>query len=310
MRYSIIKYIFVSQLKFEEQINLKYITMTRNFRRMIRKFNIKLNKILWRIIINGIKYAVIFFFLLILLCITIFLSVFWEREISTDIADWGNFSMFISGIFAVLSVFLLYATFLKQLAAAKEQRKYAIRQRHEAKEQSKIYLKTSFNMLFANRLSIQRKLYNKISPESFLSMHNRIDSYLRGFSGCSEPENKHKIIQDAYNNAFGMRERDKDINVYFKFLYHTIMYVHNTNYMTKEEKKNLLSLLQAQMNTHELFCYIINVLDANNKNFISIIDEYNFFEDLGVDNQIFNLYIKDYFKNTKFFKINPDIQVF
>ena len=69
-------------------------------------------------------------------------------------------------------------------------------------------------------------------------------------------------------------------------------------------------MLQSQMNNHELFCYIINMIDVNNKKFNALLDEYDFFCDLGIDYNVYQFFIKDYFPRTDFNQVKSNNETY
>lgn len=253
--------------------------------------------------------------------IYLFIRAFgWSSLVSTNMQDWGAYATCLATITSFVSVVLIYLTYKAQSEMYKEQ--------------SRISYLSKFNEIFTDMLQVQRELYNKTNPNIFYELHGHVILLLKGVYKKLDPNNGTMEINDsflrffvkkAYGTFFDKKSKrysnpllvlDKKINRkftprefdnlrnYFKYLYHLVIYVALNKDLTVYDKSIYMNMIQAQMSTDELFCYMINVMDyyyrvdgrisnsvpdgiysgvdndQENKAYINILFQYDFFEDL------------------------------
>lgn len=201
---------------------------------------------------------------------------FGNATFSISMQDWGAYATCLATITSFVSIVLIYLTYKSQTEMYKEQIRVS-------------YL-SKFNEVFTSMLQVQRDLYKKTNPNIFYELHKHVNEWLdkmRQDSISEEFLSEHKkqffrnSVKEAYgfffnnnrlsrktlilpnNYAISMftpREVDSLRN-YFKYLYHIICYVVFDKELSQSDKETYMDMIQAQMSTDELFCYMINVMD-------------------------------------------------
>lgn len=246
-------------------------------------------------------------------------------NISTEMDDWGNYSMCLGAIISFVSVILIYITYRKQAESYNEQAKSAY--------------KMQFDSTFFKLLDIQRQIHfeciNKVieykESESSKKEFKSVFSFMKYRITCElksrlnndttefkESEAIEKIssiytcvtkFDDKFSPDGIMQEthEENDIMHYFRNLYHVIKHVNDSS-LSSEEKRKYIDLIQAQMNDEELLAMLFNVVHytANNTNklYFSLLDDYTFFENLRPPHNKAYFLIKPLFKksNLKYIK--------
>lgn len=176
--------------------------------------------------------------LLFLTSMFVFLQVFWMKELSWDMSDWGAYAACLGVPFTFASVLLAYRAFRKQSETA----------RH-----------TTFDTLFSQMLANHHNLYQKaVGNENSNIFHEMCVS----FRDCShkDPMSPKEIFEfwNAYREKIGADFANFDN--YFKYIFYEVDWVCRQEIFNDEEKKRYVRMIQSQMNNEELFCYVVNLL--------------------------------------------------
>ena len=291
--------------------------------------------------INGRELLICFllcvFFLIILFSVIVFINVFVRQGVSEDITDWGNYSMCVGALFTFVSLVLVYFTYREQSEAYRKQAEVNQQQLNKIQQQfelsqkeAQISNKMFFDSTFFNLLNVQRQIhlecvsdkYNEKGWENgvFCKIKENIKKqYPKLKHIYTEADDVRNIIIEMYETStdFSMRTSpneipsryvENDIMYYFRNLYQIICHVHR-NFLDEEEKKKYINIIQAQMSDEELLVMLFNVIHYTSKNgnkeYLKILDDYGFFENLRSpydDEDMQNLVfpIKLLFKKTTF----------
>lgn len=169
---------------------------------------------------------------------------------------------------------------------------------------------STFNSVFTQLISGHRDVYQKTIDKdgtnpftkfytSFESLFKTNDviskicicSFYRKYLGLNlnnctntnnnniSSENNNKPSKDDCINAVDPVE---SINMcaYFKYIYHEVCFIDSFIYLNSDQKQKYISIIQAQMTNHELFCYLINQIEHENKEYHQILKKNKFFDNL------------------------------
>lgn len=292
-------------------------------------------KIEWRdLLICSLLCA---FFLIILFSVILFIRVFTPQSVSEDITDWGNYSMCVGALFTFVSLVLVYFTYREQSEAYRKQSEVnqqqldKIQQQFElSQKEAQISNKMFFDSTFFNLLNVQRQIhlecvsdkYNEKGWENgvFCKIKENIKKqYQKWKHTYTVADDVKNIIIEIYEtstdfsmktspNEIPSRYVENDIMYYFRNLYQIICHVHRS-FLDEEEKKKYINIIQAQMSDEELLVMLFNVIHYTSKNgnkdYLKILDDYGFFENLRSpyddrDMQDIVFPIKLLFNNTTF----------
>ena len=200
-----------------------------------------------------------------------------------DFASTPNaFSLFgdyVGGVFGamtgIVSVVLLYLTYTKQIEIFQKQEKQTVHQQFE----------TDFFHLLDNFRDLLRHMNNKSERTEGLSYIHSIRKLVEAdinkvFTPLNALETRRKI-DDVYNTAF-LAESDQ-LGHYFRSLYHLLKFVEE-HCLNVDERKMYFDLIQAQMNTDELYLTCLNGISRyGRKNMRPLLDKSSFLENLAID---------------------------
>lgn len=174
--------------------------------------------------------------LLFLTSMFVFLQVFWMKELSWDMSDWGAYAACLGVPFTFASVLLAYRAFRKQSETA----------RH-----------TTFDTLFSQMLANHHNLYQKAVKEDSLVFYRFCRFFIQNDEFSKTPKGMY-VFWEAYRQYIGARFANFDN--YFKYIYYEVNWVCRQEIFNDEEKKRYVRMIQSQMNNEELFCYVVNLL--------------------------------------------------
>lgn len=263
----------------------------------------RLDKLFKKILSEQYMYRFIaLFFVIVFASFIVFLFLFIPQELSASIADWGNYSMCLGALLTFISVLLIYNTYKEQSKAYQEQ------------------LKTSYSMqfdsTFFNMLSIQRQIHSECINYAikykdshgkeyechsvFAYIKKKIqehESDLNDLDASLETAKARKKICNIYADVTNFKtggvvmgektmiisREEYDIMHYFRNLYHLICHVENS-LLLDSEKRKYIGIIQAQMSDEELLTMLFNVIhyivNNGNEGYFTILDTYNFFENI------------------------------
>lgn len=217
------------------------------------------------------------------------------------IDKYDELGAFIAGLttpFLSISAFiLLYLTYKSQkqeLAASKQ----------ILKSQSKTLKKQQFETTFFNMLNLHHSIVNNtdvkvsvarlqsivrnrdqsVSPEirngrdCFTYFYERFDNYYRDEKNSRDTSTLNSelsIIQESYDEFYSQFQLD--LGHYFRNLYHIVKFVHRSGISNKQE---YISLLRAQLSSHELLLLFYNGLSYNGTKFKPLIEQYHFLKSM------------------------------
>ncbi len=192
------------------------------------------------------------------LIIGMFIYVFHNQSISTDILDWASFGGYIGGTFSILSVLLMYMIF---------------------REQSLLAYRTQYESILFEKLKMLREFSEKNETilknySSEISSHFRVDN--------RDVELDNKTISELVTYYYRIHLNNMPIDQYFSYFYHIINFIDNDADIDQIDKKKYISVMQAQLSNCELFATFWNAISVN-KEYIYILDYYNFYENLASD---------------------------
>lgn len=220
-----------------------------------------------------------------------------------DTGTWGTFGDYIGGvlgtIFSFFGVILIYATYKNQVATTLLQQ-----------------FETTFFTLLQNQREILKSLKGEFKTFGFMPNLNSIeisrehgDAYISAMALGIE-ENMESIdleftktledhlvkINEIYDINYSGRKAE--LGHYFRHLYHIFKYTHESKLTNK---KKYIDIIQAQMSNDELYIAFYNGLsEYGREKFFPLLNEYQFFENIGSKSEIFDVHAKLFYTNTKF----------
>ncbi len=225
------------------------------------------------------------------------------KGLAFDTDTWGTFGDYIGGILgtilSLMTVVLIYLTYKNQVSTT---------------------LLQQFETTFFNLLQNQREILKSLSG-TFITHGNSLNNYSKeshlkygeayiyamanqmaqimetiNLEITITPEEHLKLINDIYDRNYS--GRGAELGHYFRHLYHIFKYTHESKLT---DKKKYIDIIQAQMGNDELYIAFYNGLSKYGiERFYPMLDQYQFFENIGSKGKIFDEHTKLFYKNTKF----------
>ncbi len=249
---------------------------------------------------------IIIFWTVVILSMIALISVYvwrlWNLQFATTPDAFGLFGDYVGGVFGaftgLVSVVFLYFTYKKQTEIFVEQKKQTESQQFE---------QTFFHLL-DNFIFLRQQLNNKAENIKGLdyihfvrsSIEKDIDKVCKekdAFNILNSLETRKKI-EGVYKTAF-LAESDQ-LGHYFRSFYHLLKYI-KEQCPIEENKKMYFDLVQAQMNTDELYLTCINGISSyGRKKLYPLLNDSSFLENLAIDeNESIRLLVYCYYPKTK-----------
>lgn len=206
-------------------------------------------------------------------------------KFATEPGAFGTFGDYIGGALGaftgLLSVIFLYFTYSKQLEIYSEQKRQTEQQQFE---------QTFFHLL-DNFINLREHLKNEEErSEGLAYLHSvrlliekdidRVCKEKDSFNVLNNVATRNKI-EEVYKTAF-ISESDQ-LGHYFRSLYHLLKYIEE--HCPKDVKKKMyFDLVQAQMNTDELYLTCLNGISSyGRKKLRPLLNDSSFLENLAID---------------------------
>lgn len=217
--------------------------------------------------------------------IVVYVWRLWKLQFTTIPDAFGLFGDYVGGVLGgltgLVSVMFLYITYQKQIDIFNQQKQQAELQQFEQ----------NFFRLLDDYKSILPRLKNKSDKtEGYEYIHSirqlleeSIDKICKADNALTELNalNTREKINKEYARAF-VDESDK-FGHYFRSLYHLLKYI--KEHCPKDvDNKMYFDLVQAQMNTDELYLTCINgISNYGRKKLRPLLNESSFLENLAID---------------------------
>ena len=217
--------------------------------------------------------------------IVVYVWRLWKLQFATTPDAFGLFGDYVGGVLGgltgLVSVMFLYITYQKQIDIFNQQKQQAELQQFEQ----------NFFRLLDNYKSILPRLKNKSDKtEGYEYIHSirqllekPIDNICKADNALTELNalNTREKIDKIYYLAFGA-ESDQ-LGHYFRSLYHLLKYI--KEHCPKDvDNKLYFDLVQAQMNTDELYLTCINgISNYGRKKLRPLLNESSILENLAID---------------------------
>lgn len=252
-----------------------------------------------------------FFWTLVIVSMVALIGVYvwrlWKLQFATTPDAFGLFGDYVGGVLGaftgLVSVVFLYYTYKKQTEIFETQRNQTETQQFE---QTFFHLLDNFSML-------RQQMNNKTEGTQGLAyIHSvrlliekdidKICNQKGAFDDLNSLETRRKI-EEVYDTAF-ITESDQ-LGHYFRSLYHLLKYI-KEHCPKDEDKKLYFDLVQAQMNTDELYLTCINgISNYGRKKLHPLLNDSSFLENLAIDeNESIRLLVYFYYPKTK--RKNPN----
>lgn len=249
------------------------------------------------------KYKIIFWLVVVFLTVTIiatFIVRLYKLKIACTPEAFGTFGDYVGGVFGaftgLISIVFLYFTYLKQIEIFREQKRDSEMRQFEqnffqllnnfrltlSELQSKSGKTEGTNYMAYIRSLIEKDINEICYKSDALTDLNALDT--------------RNDIDKIYQKMF-IRNADK-LGHYFRSLYHLLKYIEGHCH---GEKKMYFDLVQAQMNTDELYLTCINGISSYGRRKLHpLLDNYSFLENLAIDDSeaIRNI-VRFYYPKTK-----------
>lgn len=226
----------------------------------------------------------------------------WKLQFASTPGDFGTFGDYVGGVFGsvtgIVSVALLYVTYKKQLEIYREQKSQAELNQFEQ----------TFFQLLENFGRIRQNLKNKEERTEGLAYIKSVRKLIsEDIDKVCQKENAfdelnvlttRREIEEIYKTAF-LSESDQ-LGHYFRSLYHFLKYI--KEHCPKDKNDRMyFDLVQAQMNTDELYLTCINGISSyGKKKFYPLLNESSFLENLAIDeNESIRQLVYFYYPRTK-----------
>lgn len=216
--------------------------------------------------------------------ITPFLILLFTKDINFN--DLGPVGDFFGG--TTVGLFNL-ASILLVLTTVKMQGKELRETRTEFETTNTTLIKQQFDNTFFNMINLHNDIVrtleavdiNSGSIYSGKELLSRIEieiSYWVEETDLDslEDERVKEVLLFNYERIYKLHVRM--LGHYLRNLYRIVKFIHESS-LSKEEKKNYIGILRAQLTIDELLIIFYNALSTRGKNFKEIIVEYNFFDD-------------------------------
>lgn len=186
---------------------------------------------------------------------------------------------------AIIAAYLTFLAFWIQYRANRLQEVYLKQQRFED---------TFFRLLDHHKKNVDSMDVRDLSPpyniqaagyESFKLMHEDIEIELKGNKDVKKINDAYEKIQKKYRH---------DLHHYFRFLYHILKYIKQSN-ISEDEKFKYTSILRAALSAYELMFVFYNCLHKNGKtHFKPLVEEFSFLKNIDYSLIINEEYIEGY----------------
>jgi hypothetical protein len=120
----------------------------------------------------------------------------------------------------------------------------------------------------------------------YLMMQNNLKEINKKSIGLSKDMKasfsyKESVAIENYKTVFNIEQAS--LGHYFRHLYHILKYIHKTDLITKEEKKDYAALVRAQLSAYELVLLLYNCLveDLGYPKFKFLVDEYDLLQNMN-----------------------------
>lgn len=249
------------------------------------------------------EIAIVICSLISIFSISLYFINFSSNTLSCDRGHWGTFGDYVGGVLGTIlsffSVILIYATYKNQVSG------FTLQQ---------------FESTFFTLLQIQRDLLKSLNGEfitfgqgnnftSLTTTSEISDAFISAMAkqisermelidldSLKTPEEHKNVINAIYDENYSGRKAE--LGHYFRHLYHIFKYAHESKIL---DKKKYIDIIQAQMSDDELYIAFYNGLSQyGNVRFFPLLDEYEFFENLGSRGKVFDTHAKLFYKKTKF----------
>ncbi len=232
-------------------------------------------------------------------------------------SDLGTFVSGMTAPFLSISAFiLLYLTY-------KSQRQELADSRTILQKQADTLEKQQFETTFFNLLNLHHSIVNAIDVKIVTTTTDRIagtsydkvdikksrDCFLTFYSGLHTaygkverkkwnsttnvydllPLTELDVVKKAYSNFFDKHKYD--LGHYFRNLYHIVKFVHNSQAINKQE---YISILRAQLSTHELLLLFYNGVSEFGTKFKPLIESYHLLKNLPKADLIIKEHLNEY----------------
>ena len=123
------------------------------------------------------------------------------------------------------------------------------------------------------------------SPSWYYGEQNAFTNFYNYYQSQPKVETTHQLVRiwESYKDSI-------DNSVHFsqacKYVYHEVCAVYNEKSIDEKAKQHYIGIIQAMMNKHELFCYLISLLQhfenypEDKNDYREQLKQYNFFSDI------------------------------
>jgi hypothetical protein len=219
---------------------------------------------------------------------------FWKFKLT--IPDYDTLGPFIEGITAP---FLSIAAFILLYLTYKSQKQELTDSKEILRQQNATQQKQQFETTFFNLLNLHHTIVNSIDLKISTKHTNQWegkhwyeteikhgrDCFLTFYEGFETAYKRQKredlsdkeltIVKKAYYNFFGKHQYD--LGHYFRNLYHIIKFIKKSDI---QEKQMYVSLVRAQLSSHELLLLFYNCVSDYGLKFKPLISEYHFLKNM------------------------------
>lgn len=247
-----------------------------------------MKKINWNYLAIGIF---VLFTLIVSMSFILFIIKFSGSDISGRLGDWSDYSACITALFAYVSLVFIYITYKNQVIANKSQ---IVANENQASANNKL----QFDSTFFNMLQTQREILSSLGKKYFKYRKANISgSYPVDYSGELKYDEALEMLKRRYQPSVHV-DISSDMH-YFRHLYHIIKLVHNSTF-NEIQQREYIDIIQAQMSNEELFVMFYNVVFYGNKEYLSWLDDYGFFENVRPNGHLFDKLKVHFFPKTNF----------
>lgn len=261
------------------------------------------------------KWTIAILAIAVIASIVIYVVSFYDMEFARCPGDFGIFGDYAGGVIGTLtgliSVVFLYRTYRIQIEISRVQ---------ESQQKS-----SQFETTFFALLSQQRNILQQISGEltdsyggtkiftghAYIGML-RHDLEIRLSDLMYEEQliskdNKNVLkvkVHSLYDDLYQFHA--SQLGHYFRHLYHVVKFVDDS---CELNKKKYIDLIQAQMNTDELYLTAINgISNYGRKRMLPLLDKYSFLENLIIGGSEVSKLITIFYPNTRVKTLNNNIK--
>ena len=238
--------------------------------------------------------------------IGVYVAQLYKLDFASTPGAFGTFGDYVGGVFGavtgLVSVVFLYFTYQKQQEIFLKQQDQTLRQQFE---QNFFQLLNGFRGLLPNMRNKSGEKGKEVVGLAFFKtfrglIEKDIDDICKpqdALTNLNALQTREKI-NEKYVTAF-QTESDQ-LGHYFRTLYHLLKYI-DGHCPTEESKKAYADLVQAQMNTDELYLTCINGISSyGRKKMYPLLNKWSFLENLAIDeNKAIQQLVYFYYPKTK-----------